>query len=266
LVRLISRLERLTYRFADVSVETNDSFRQIALRRGGMRSADVFVVRSAPEGKRFAGAQPDDKWRRGRKYLVGYVGIMGRQDGLDHLVDAAQLITQDWGREDVQFVLVGDGPELARLKQKTTDLGLDDCVEFTGLVSSDKVLGSILATTDVCVSPDEANPMNDISTMNKVLEYMALGKPIVQFDLREGHVSAGEASLYAPDNDVTVLAKDILRLLDDPGLRARMGQIGQQRLTESLSWESQVPNLLAAYERAMHKGHVRPTLMVGEAQ
>jgi glycosyltransferase involved in cell wall biosynthesis len=266
LVRLISRLERLTYRFADVSVETNDSFRQIALRRGGMRSADVFVVRSAPEGKRFTGAQPDEKWRRGRKYLVGYVGIMGRQDGLDHLVDAAQLITQDWGREDVQFVLVGDGPELARLQERVATLGIGDQVEFTGLVSSDKVLGSILATTDVCVSPDEANPMNDISTMNKVLEYMALGKPIVQFDLREGRVSAGEASLYAPNNDVTALAKDIVRLLDDPGLRAHMGQIGQQRLKESLSWESQIPSLLAAYERAMHKGHVRPTLMVGEAR
>jgi glycosyltransferase involved in cell wall biosynthesis len=257
LVRLITRLERLTYRVADVSVETNGSFREIALRRGGMQASDVFVVRSAPEVKRFADARPSDKWRRGRRYLVGYVGIMGRQDGLDYLIDAAQLITKDWGRDDVQFVVVGDGPELARLKQKVTDLGLDDCVEFTGLVSSDEVLGSILATTDVCVSPDEANPMNDISTMNKVMEYMALGKPIAQFDLREGRVSAGDASLYAPDNDVTALAKDIVRLLDDPDLRARMGEIGQQRLTESLSWESQVPSLLAAYERAIYKNKRR---------
>ena len=251
LVRLITRLERLTYRVANVSVETNGSFREIALRRGGMQASDVFVVRSAPAVKRFANARPDNKWRRGRKYLVGYVGIMGRQDGLDYLIDVAHLITQDWGRDDVQFVLVGDGPELARLKQKATDLGLDDCVEFTGLVSSDEVLGSILATTDVCVSPDEANPMNDISTMNKVMEYMALGKPIAQFDLREGRVSAGDASLYAAGADAWSLAACIIQLVDDALLRAQLGEAGRERFHATLSWEAQVPALLAAYRRAL---------------
>jgi glycosyltransferase involved in cell wall biosynthesis len=260
LVRLMTVLERLTYRAAHVSIETNDSFRDIAMRRGGMSPSDVFVVRSAPRDKRFAAARPDAKWRRGRKHLIGYVGIMGRQDGLDNLVDAAHLITRQWARDDVQFILVGDGPELARLRQKVTALGLDDHVEFTGLVSSDEVLGSILATTDVCVSPDEANPMNNISTMNKVLEYMALAKPIVQFDLREGRVSAGDSSLYAANNDVSALAEAMTRLLDDPDLRARMGDIGQQRLRDSLSWEMQVPNLLAAYERAMNKRNGQPAV------
>ena len=257
LVRLMALLERLTYRAAHVSIETNDSFRDIAMQRGGMSPSDVFVVRSAPWGKRFAAARPDEKWRRRRKHLIGYVGIMGSQDGLDNLVDAAHLITRQWARDDVQFILVGDGPELARLQQKVTALGLDDHVEFTGLVSSDEVLGSILATTDVCVSPDEANSMNNISTMNKVLEYMALGKPIVQFDLREGRISAGDSSLYAANNDVSALAEAITRLLDDPDLRARMGDIGRQRLRDRLSWEMQVPNLLAAYERAMNKGNGR---------
>jgi glycosyltransferase involved in cell wall biosynthesis len=258
LVRLMALLERLTYRAAHVSIETNNSFRDIAMRRGGMSPSDVFVVRSAPWSKRFATARPDEKWRRGRKHLIGYVGIMGSQDGLDNLIDAAHLIIQQWARDDVQFILVGDGPELARLRHKVTALGLDDHIEFTGLVSSDEVLGSILATTDVCVSPDEANPMNNISTMNKVLEYMALGKPIVQFDLREGRVSAGDSSLYAADNDISALAEAITRLLDDPELRARMGDIGRQRLRESLSWEMQVPNLLAAYQRAVTRKGVAP--------
>jgi glycosyltransferase involved in cell wall biosynthesis len=265
LVRLMTLLERLTYRAAHVSIETNDSFRDIAMRRGGMSPSDVFVVRSAPRDKRFAAARPNQQWRRGRKHLVGYVGIMGRQDGLDNLVDAAHLITRQWARDDVQFILVGDGPELARLRQKVTALGLDDHVEFTGLVSSDEILGSILVTTDVCVSPDEANSMNNISTMNKVLEYMALGKPIVQFDLREGRVSAGDSSLYAANNDVSALAEAITRLLDDPDLRARMGHIGQQRLKDSLSWEMQVPSLLAAYERAQTKGEAQPTVMISAA-
>jgi glycosyltransferase involved in cell wall biosynthesis len=263
LVRLVMRFERLTYRFAHVSIETNDSFREIALQRGGMAPEDVFVVRSAPDVQRFAKAQPDEMWRRGRKHLVGYVGIMGSQDGLDYLVDAARLIIQDRCRDDIQFVLVGDGPEFSRLRERVTSLGIDDHVEFTGLVSSSAELGAILATTDVCVSPDEANSMNDISTMNKVLEYMALGRPIVQFDLHEGRVSAGEASLYATRNDVSSLADGIIRVIDDSELRGRMGEIGRQRLETTLSWELQVPKLLAAYERALGKGHARQALTLG---
>jgi glycosyltransferase involved in cell wall biosynthesis len=254
LVRLVALFELLTYRCAHVSIETNDSFRDIALRRGRMSEADVFVVRSAPDVERFAKAEPDEAWRRGRKHLVGYVGIMGSQDGLDYLIDAANLIVRDWGRDDIQFVLVGAGPELPRLQERVSSLGLADHVEFTGLISSGQELGGMLATADVCVSPDEANPMNDISTMNKIMEYMALGKPSVQFDLHEGRVSAGEASLYAARNDVTSLAEGIIQLVDDAERCARMGQIGRQRLATMLSWELQVPQLLAAYDRAQRKG------------
>jgi glycosyltransferase involved in cell wall biosynthesis len=250
LVRLMKRLERLTYRFATVSIETNGSFRAIATGRGGMRAEDVFVVRSAPAARRFADAEPDEQWRRGRKHLVGYVGIMGSQDGLDYLLDAAAELVRR-GRDDVQFVLVGDGTELPRLRSRAADLGLGRQVEFTGLVSSDKLLGSILATADVCVSPDEANAMNDISTMNKIMEYMSLGKPVVQFDLTEGRVSAADASLYAARNDPADLADCILRLVDDEALRTRMGEIGRQRMRTHLSWEAQVPQLLAAYDRAL---------------
>jgi glycosyltransferase involved in cell wall biosynthesis len=259
LVRLVMLFERLTYRCAHVSIETNDSFRHIALGRGGMSPEDVFVVRSAPDVERFAQAEPDEIWRRGRKHLVGYVGIMGRQDGLDYLIDAANLIIRDWGRDDIQFVLVGAGPELPRLREKVSTLGIGDHVEFTGLISSGQELGTVLATADVCVSPDEANHMNDISTMNKIMEYMALGKPMVQFDLHEGRVSAGEASLYAARNDVSSLAEKIIQLVDDSVMGTRMGQIGRQRLVTTLSWELQVPKLLAAYQRALKKGRDRQT-------
>ena len=249
-VRLTRLFERLTYRCCDVSVETNESYRDIALRRGGMARDDVFVVRSAPDATRFAGARPDDTWRNGRKYLVGYVGVMGIQDGLDYLIDAARIIIADWWREDIQFVLVGSGPELPRLRDRVTALGLQDQVRLTGRLS-EADLGAVLATADVCVNPDEANRMNDISTMNKVLEYMALAKPMVQFDLHEGRVSAGDSSLYARRNDAASLASCIVQLIDDPGARDEMGQAGRQRLTTVLSWELQVPRLLAAYERAV---------------
>ena len=249
-VRLTMLFERLTYRFCHVSVETNESYRHVALTRGGMSPDDVFVVRSAPETTRFANARPDEKWRHGRKHLVGYVGVMGLQDGLDYLVDAARLIIQDWERHDIQFVLVGAGPEFPRLRERVRSLGIDDQVVFTGRLP-DEDLGAVLATADVCVNPDEANRMNDISTMNKVMEYMALGKPIVQFDLHEGRVSAGGASLYATRNDAASLASGIVQLIDDPEARTRMGQIGQQRLITTLSWELQVKELLGAYDRVL---------------
>jgi glycosyltransferase involved in cell wall biosynthesis len=178
---------------------------------------------------------------------------MGSQDGLDYLIDAARLIIRDWGRTDIQFVLVGAGPELPRLQDRARTLGIAEYVEFTGLVSSGRQLGSILVTADVCVSPDKANHMNDISTMNKIMDYMALGRPIVQFDLREGRVSAGGASLYAERNDVSSLAAGIVRIIDNPELGVRMGQTGRDRFLTSLSWEFQIPQLLAAYRRALQK-------------
>jgi glycosyltransferase involved in cell wall biosynthesis len=247
----ITRLaERLTYRLATVSIETNESYKRIALGRGRMPSDRVFVVRSAPMATRFARARPDEKWRGGRKYLVAYVGVMGIQDGLDYLIDAARVIVQDRGQRDVRFVLIGSGPEFARLRDRVESLGLGEHVTLTGRLP-DEDLGSILMTADVCVNPDEANSLNDISTMNKVLEYMALGKPIVQFDLREGRFSAGAASLYATGNDPVSMADCITSLLDDHEMRTMLGEYGRQRFTTELSWEAQVPVLLAAYERAL---------------
>lgn len=251
-VRLNMLLERLTYRACDVSIETNESFRDIAISRGRMRQEDVFVVRNGPESDRFTGAAADAKHRHGRKHMVAYVGMMAIQDGLDYLIDAARIIVADWQRHDIHFVLVGSGAELERLRKRVHRMNLGAYITFTGYVANARILGSVLATADVCVSPDPENAVNNVSTMIKVMEYMSFGKPIVQFDLHEGRVSAGDASLYVAANDVTAFAKAIVQLIDDPEMRDRLGAIGSRRVTE-LTWDAQVPSLLAAYEHVLAK-------------
>ena len=251
MVRLARVLERLTFGSAVVSIATNDSFRDIAITRGGMPAGDVFVVRSGP-AQGFDPVSPDPALKDGRRHLVGYVGIMGIQEGLDYLLDAAQLLVQQRGPDDVSFALIGSGPEAARLRARAEAMGLEKHVRFLGRLQGAELV-RVLSTADVCVSPDEVNPMNDISTMNKIVEYMALGRPIVQFDMREGRVSAGSSSAYAVANDPTSLAEEIGRLLDDPLLREEMGARGRQRFEQELAWSRQVPNLLAAYERALSK-------------
>jgi glycosyltransferase involved in cell wall biosynthesis len=250
-VRLLAGLERLTFGSAVVSIATNESYRDVALTRGGMAAEDVFVVRSGPAGG-FDPVSPDPRLRAGRRHLVGYVGVMGVQEGIGHLVEAARIIVRDLGRDDVTFALAGSGPETARLRARVEELGLADHVRFLGRIPDDELI-TLLSTADVCVNPDEANALNDMSTMNKVLEYMALGRPIVQYDLHEGRVSAGPSSLYAERNEPAALARDICRLLDDPALRERMGAAGRERFVGELSWARQVPRLLAAYDRALAK-------------
>ena len=252
MVRLAYVLERLTFRLAHVSIATNESYKRVAVTRGGMDPDDVFVVRSGPDLRRFAPVPPNDALKRGRRFLVGYVGVMGRQEGIDYLLEAARHLVIDKGREDVQFMLAGAGPELARLRKRVAELGLSSYVEFRGRIS-DRDLLELLSTADVCVNPDEWNRMNDMSTMNKILEYMAVGKPVVQFDLREGRVSAGEASLYVTRNDATAFGDGIASLLDDPAARARMGAIGLERVATVLNWDAQVPQLLAAYAKALRQ-------------
>jgi glycosyltransferase involved in cell wall biosynthesis len=257
-IRLSRILERLTFGCAVVSIATNESYREIAVNRGGMSPEDVFVVRSGP-AHGFDPMPPDPQLKRGRRYLVGYVGVMGVQEGLDLLLDAAQVIVNKDGRQNISFALAGSGPEASRLRARSEAMGLSEHVHFLGRVPDAELL-RVLSTADVCVNPDEVNPMNDISTMNKVVEYMALGRPIVQFDTREGRISAGSSSLYAAANDPTSLAEEICRLLDDPELRAEMGAEGRQRSQKVLSWSRQIPNLLAAYNRALSKGHLEINL------
>jgi glycosyltransferase involved in cell wall biosynthesis len=247
--RLMVMFERLTFRTADVSIATNESYKRIAIERGGMDPSRVFVVRSGPKLDRLRIVPPVAALKRGRRFLVGYVGVMGKQEGIDYLLRAAAYIVRDLQRTDVHFGLVGGGTSLDEMKAYAVQLGIADHVTFTGRVPDDDLL-AMLNTSDVCVNPDVANDMNDKSTMNKIMEYMALGKPIVQFDLTEGRFSAGEASLYAARNDERDMARKILELLDDPERRARMGEFGRRRVMEELEWRYEAPKLLQAYEAA----------------
>lgn len=245
--KLLVLFERWTFKTADVSIATNESYKRIAIERGGMDATKVFVVRSGPKLDRLRILLPKEELKRGRKYLVGYVGVMGAQEGIDLLLQAASYLIKDLGRSDVHFGLVGGGTSLEEMKQMAIDLGIDNFVTFTGRVSDQELL-EMLNTADVCVNPDVANEMNDKSTMNKIMEYMALGKSIVQFDLTEGRVSAQDASLYAKKNDPVDMALKIAQLLDDPELRERMGESGRNRVKNELEWQYEVPNLLAAYD------------------
>lgn len=244
--KLLIWLERQTFRTADVAIATNESYRKIAIERGGMDPARVFVVRSGPDLGRLEILPPREDLKKGRRYLVGYVGVMGRQEGIDLLLRAARHILREMGRTDVHFGLVGGGTSLQAMQRLAVELGISDHVTFTGRVSDREML-EMLNTADVCVNPDVANDMNDKSTMNKIMEYMALAKPIVQFDLTEGRYSAREASLYAKRNDPEDLARKIVELLDDPERRRRMGEFGRRRVEEELEWRYEAPKLLAAY-------------------
>jgi glycosyltransferase involved in cell wall biosynthesis len=245
-------LERLTYRCSDVVIATNGSYRNLALTRGGLAPEDVFVVRNGPDLENFRAVPAVAQLKRGKDYLVGYVGTMSIQEGLDLLLEVA-LHIRSMGRRDVHFVCVGGGPGLAGLKGMAREMKLEDTVEFTGRVP-DRQLLEVLSTSDVCVNPDKPCEMNEISTMIKIMEYMALAKPIVQFDMKEGRFSAGEASLYADaKNMVADFAAKILWLLDHPDERKKMGEMGRRRVESELAWKYSIDSLLAAYERAFTK-------------
>ncbi|HEU4851421.1 MAG TPA: glycosyltransferase family 4 protein [Telluria sp.] len=246
--KLMVLFERWSFKTADVSIATNESYKRIAVERGGMDPDKVYVVRSGPKLDRLRILPPVPELKMGRKYLVGYVGVMGAQEGIDLLLQAARHLIVDMGRTDVHFGLVGGGTSLDQMRQLAAELGIADYVTFTGRVPDQQLL-EMLNTSDVCVNPDVANDMNDKSTMNKIMEYMALGKPIVQFDLVEGKYSAQAASLYANKNDPVDMARKIAELLDDPEQRARMGEFGRNRVINELEWVYEEPKLLAAYDR-----------------
>ena len=247
---LMKLLERLTFFVCDISIATNQSYAKTALKRGRMKSDRVFIVRNGPEIDKFRPVEPIEELKYGKKYLVGYVGTMGEQEGIDQLIEAVQYIVKKRERRDVHFTLVGGGPALKRLRLKIEELNLGMYINFTGRIS-DKDLIEILSTSDVCLNPDMPNQFNDKSTMIKIMEYMALGKPIVQFNMTEGRYSAQDASLYAKNGNIEDFAEKILWLLDNPEQRKKMGEFGRNRVLNRLAWEFSVPNLLKAYEKAL---------------
>lgn len=253
--RVMRLFERLTFAAADVSIATNESFRAIATGRGGMAPEDVFTVRSAPRLEKFRIGPGDPAVRRGAGILLGYVGVIGQQEGMDLLMDALEHLVRDLGHADVHLVVVGFGPHLGAVRRDVAERGLERHVTFTGARYGDELLG-ILNEIDIGVAPDPRNAMNDISTMNKVMEYMTLEKPLVQFELTEGRASAGDAALYARPNDARDFARCLARLIERPDLRAELGAKGRERVLDALSWEASVPKLLAAYDRVF--GKLRP--------
>jgi glycosyltransferase involved in cell wall biosynthesis len=250
-------LEQMTYRSADVVIATNESYRELALNRGGHLPEDVFVVRNGPDLDTFQPVALKPALKYGKDYLVGYVGTMSVQEGLDILIEVAENI-RGRGRSDVHFTCVGGGPGLPALRQMVKERSLGEMFNFTGRVPDADLL-DVLSTADVCVNPDKPCDMNNISTMIKIAEYMALAKPIVQFNLKEGRITAGDASLYSDgENLVADFADKILWLLDHPEDRKRMGAIGKKRVQEHLAWEYSEGNLISAYERAFEKQSGRP--------
>jgi glycosyltransferase involved in cell wall biosynthesis len=241
--------ERLTYACADIVLATNRSVKRVAVERGRKSSGDVFIVRTSPKIAT-AAAAANPALKKGRAFLAGYVGVMGNADGVNYLIDAAAHIVHKLGRRDVQFLLMGTGPEYDNLVAQRDRLGLQDFVDLPGRVSNE-FLFSALKTIDVGVSCDPINSYNDHCTMNKVLEYMAFEKPQVLFDLTEGRESAGDAAVYVNENSAAKLGDAVVRLLEDQATRARMGQIGAERIRGELSWDRSVEQLLAAYDSAL---------------
>ncbi|MCI5040130.1 MAG: glycosyltransferase family 4 protein [Donghicola eburneus] len=240
--------ERLTFACAKTSIATNESFRQIAIRRGKMKAKDVFVVRSAPKVEKFEIRPADPALRQGFGTVLGYVGVIGQQEGMDLLVEAVDHLVNRAQRPEVHAIIVGFGPELDSIKTVVQQRRLTEHFTFTGALYGDDLLRA-LNSCDIGVAPDPKNAMNDISTMNKVMEYMTLEKPVVQFDLTEGRVSAGTASRYAKANDATDFAAQIAWLMDHPDQAREMGRRGRERVFAALSWDHSVPHLLAAYDR-----------------
>jgi glycosyltransferase involved in cell wall biosynthesis len=237
-------VEKMTFKVADYSIATNESYKEIAINRGKMEAHKVQVVRSGPKLDRLVKGPGNAKYKKGREFLVGYVGVIGEQEGLDLLLESVAHITKI--RKDIHFAIVGGGTELENLKILAEKLGISDFVDFYGRVE-DAVLVDVLNTSDVCVNPDRPTVMNDLSTMNKIMEYMALGKPIVQYNLKEGRFSAGIASLYAENTDPRDFAHKIMSLINNPEQRNRMGEFGYQRVKNELSWEFESKKLLNFY-------------------
>jgi glycosyltransferase involved in cell wall biosynthesis len=246
--KLTLLLERTNFRLADLVISTNESYRRVAMGRGGKREDEVFVVRNGPVLSSFTPVAPDPRLRRGHRHLISYIGEMAPQDGVDHAVLALARLREQ--RDDWYAVLAGDGVSLGDLRDLVAKHNLEDHVEFSGWLQ-DLELRRLLCSSDVCLVPDPRTPLSDASTLVKIAEYMAMSRPMVSYDLTESRLTAGDAAVYARPNDHDDLALKISELLDDPQRRRRMGEIGRERVEREFSWEHSMENLLGAYQVAL---------------
>lgn len=252
--RLTLAAEQVAFRSADVVLSVNDSYRRVAIERGRCDPADVAVVRTGPDLTRFVPSEPDPSLKRGKRYLLSYAGVMGPQDGVDHaLLALAELhaLRQDW-----HAVFMGDGDVVEEMQALAVELGLTERVEFTGWVEHETI-SRVLSSSDVCLAPDPSNPLNDVSSMVKISEYMAMSRPMVSYDIAESRFGAGQAAAFAAPGDHAGFARLVSELLDDPDRRAAMGAAGRERAESVLAWAHQERSLLAAYSRALDMGPVR---------
>lgn len=250
LYKLTRLVERLTFAAADAVISTNESYRQVAIERGRVPVGNVTVVRSAPDLNRFVPQPADAALSHGKTFLLAYLGVMGPQDGVDYALRALEILRNDLGRDDFYCIFMGAGDCYDEMVSLSARLGIDDIVEFPGRVP-DEFVQRCLSTADVCLSPDPENPLNDVSTMNKILEYMAMGRSIVSFNLAEARVSAGDAAVYVPGNDELAFARAIDTLLRAPQRRHLMGELGRRRIEGQLSWEFSRRELVEFYRRLL---------------
>jgi glycosyltransferase involved in cell wall biosynthesis len=246
-------LEKLSCRLADLVIATNESYKKMEMERGGVPEQRIAIVRNGPDLERLRIVDPDLELRKRAGTILGYVGSIEPQDGLDYLLRALHQLVYALGKKDVFCVIIGPGSVLAYLKNLATELQIDDYIWFTGWIPDEDMI-RYLSTVDICVDPDPSNPFNDRCTMIKMTEYMALGKPIVAFDLPEHRVTAGEAAVYASPNDETDFAKQIAILMDDQVQRKKMGQIGSNRIATEFSWQHQSKKLINAYKTRFGNG------------
>jgi len=247
---LMVLFEKLTFKTAKYSIATNESYKKIAIERGKMKPEDVQVVRSGPKLDRLKLMQPTEELKKGKRYLIGYIGVIGEQEGLDLLLESAKYILSK--RSDVHFAIVGGGTHLDEIKNLTSQMNLSNSFDYYGRVDDETML-KVLNTADVCVNPDKPTAMNDLSTMNKIMEYMALKKPIVQYTLKEGNFSAGNASLYAKNTDPLDFGDKIMYLLDHENERKKMGEFGYNRVINELSWDYESQNLINIYKKGFNQ-------------
>jgi glycosyltransferase involved in cell wall biosynthesis len=245
--RALKVLERLSVGIADVVIGTNESYRAVDIERNGASPESVFIVRNGPDLARVRLLEPDAALRRKGGTILGYVGAMNPQDGVDYLLRALSHLVRDLKRDDFYCVLIGDGDSRAALETQAIELGIADRVWFTGFIPDNDLL-RYLSTADICLDPNPSSPLNDVSTWIKVMEYMALGKPMVSFDLKETRTSAAEAALYVPPNEEAKFAEAIAQLMDDPEARRRMGEYGKARVHKQLGWHVTSRNLVKAYD------------------
>jgi glycosyltransferase involved in cell wall biosynthesis len=248
LYRILMAEEKMCLKLSNMVIATNQSYKEIDAARGFIDPEKIIIVRNGPDPARFRASAPDQKLKASGRTILAYVGVMGPQDGVDYMLKALRHLVYELGRTDIYCIIIGPGDALDDLKQLAAALSLSEYVRFTGFIPKADLL-RYLSSADICLDPNPSSPLNDVSTWIKVMEYMALGKPMVSFDLKETRYTAGEAALFVPPNDTRAYAQAIMTLMDDPARRAEMGRYGRRRIEMKLAWNYSAYNLIRAYER-----------------